>query len=87
MSSDESVFGVTSHTDWAEMVAKLLGGALPESLNRIDEDGLVIGQGIECPLHQGRFDVTSGKALSAPACIGLETFPTRIEGGNVYIKI
>ena len=51
------------------------------------EDGLVIGQVIECPLHQGRFDVTSGKALSAPACIDLETFPTRIEGGNVYIKI
>ena len=51
------------------------------------EDGIVIGNVIECPLHQGRFDVTSGKALSAPACIDLETFPTRIEGGNVYIKI
>ena len=42
MSSDESVFGATSHGDWAEMVAKLLGGAPPESLNRIDEDGLTV---------------------------------------------
>ena len=42
MSSDESVFGATSHADWAEMVAKLLGGAPPESLNRIDEDGLAV---------------------------------------------
>ena len=42
MSSDESVFGATSHADWAEMVARLLGGAPPESLNRIDEDGLAV---------------------------------------------
>jgi len=42
MSSDESVFGATSHADWAEMVAKLLGGVSAESLNRIDEDGLAV---------------------------------------------
>ena len=42
MSSDESVFGASSHADWAEMVTKLLGGTSPESLNRIDEDGLVV---------------------------------------------
>ena len=31
------------------------------------EDGIVIGTVIECPLHQGRFDIPTGKALSAPA--------------------
>ena len=51
------------------------------------EDGLVIGTVIECPLHQGRFDVTNGKALSAPVCVDLNTFPTKVEDGNVYVKI
>jgi 3-phenylpropionate/trans-cinnamate dioxygenase ferredoxin subunit len=51
------------------------------------EDGLVIGTVIECPLHQGRFDVTNGKALSAPVCVDLKTFPTRVEDGNVFIQI
>ena len=42
MSSDESVFATASHADWAQMVTKLLGGAPPESLNRHDEDGLMV---------------------------------------------
>jgi 3-phenylpropionate/trans-cinnamate dioxygenase ferredoxin component len=29
-------------------------------------DGLVIGNVIECPKHNGRFDYTSGQALGAP---------------------
>lgn len=29
-------------------------------------DGFLEGHEIECPLHQGRFDVRSGKALCAP---------------------
>ena len=42
MSSDESVFATASHADWAQMVTKLLGGAPPGSLNRQDEDGLMV---------------------------------------------
>ena len=42
MSSDESVFGPTSHADWAQVVTTLLGGAPPDSLDRLDEDGLVV---------------------------------------------
>ncbi|MDB3921001.1 non-heme iron oxygenase ferredoxin subunit [Paracoccaceae bacterium] len=51
------------------------------------EDGLVIGTVIECPLHQGRFDVTNGKALSAPVCVDLNTYPTKVEDGDVYIDV
>src|SRR3546814_1800357 len=29
-------------------------------------DGFLEGHEIECPLHQGRFDVRTGKALCAP---------------------
>jgi len=51
------------------------------------EDGLVIGTVIECPLHQGRFDVTNGKALSAPVCENLATYPTKVENGAVFVKL
>lgn len=42
---------------------------------------------IECPLHQGRFDVRSGKALCSPVTEDLKTYPTKCEDGNVYVDI
>ncbi len=51
------------------------------------EDGLVIGTVIECPLHQGRFDIPSGKALSAPVCVDLKTYKIKIEDGDIFISI
>ncbi len=50
-------------------------------------DGIVIDNVIECPLHQGRFDLRSGKALSAPVCVDLQTFPVQIHDGDIYIQI
>lgn len=51
------------------------------------EDGLVIGTVIECPLHQGRFDVITGKALSAPACVDLKTYPVKRDNGALFILV
>lgn len=51
------------------------------------EDGIVIGQVIECPLHQGRFDIASGKALSAPVCVDLQTYPVKMEAGCLFVDI
>ena len=50
-------------------------------------DGNVIGTVIECPLHQGRFDIISGKAKSAPVCVDLRTYPVKVEGGALYIQV
>jgi 3-phenylpropionate/trans-cinnamate dioxygenase ferredoxin component len=50
-------------------------------------DGLVMGAVIECPLHNGRFDYTSGKALGAPVLVDIRTYPARVEDGTVYIEI
>ena len=50
-------------------------------------DGLVIGTVIECPLHQGRFEITNGKALSAPVCVDLKTYPVKVEGNEVFIEL
>ena len=51
------------------------------------EDGLVIGMVIECPLHGGRFDIPTGKALSAPVCIDLKTYPVKVEDGRVLVQL
>ena len=48
-------------------------------------DGIVIDHVIECPMHNGRFDVRSGRALRAPACIDLRSYKTKIENGKVWI--
>ena len=49
--------------------------------------GMLLGTVVECPLHQGRFDVTSGKALSAPACIDLKTYPIEVRDGEVFFRV
>ncbi len=51
------------------------------------EDGIVTGTIIECPLHQGRFDIPSGKALSAPVCVDLKTYRVKVEDGAVLVDV
>ena len=50
-------------------------------------DGLVMDGVIECPLHQGRFCVQSGKALSAPVTVDLKTYEIKIENDRIFIWI
>jgi 3-phenylpropionate/trans-cinnamate dioxygenase ferredoxin subunit len=50
-------------------------------------DGLVMGNSIECPKHNGRFDYTTGEAKRAPVCVNLKTYPVKVESGKVFIKI
>jgi nitrite reductase/ring-hydroxylating ferredoxin subunit len=50
-------------------------------------EGLVLGGQIECPKHQGRFDVRDGRATASPASTGLETFPARDDGSAVYVAL
>jgi naphthalene 1,2-dioxygenase system ferredoxin subunit len=48
-------------------------------------DGFLEGYAIECPLHQGRFDIRSGKALAAPLTDDIKTYPVRTENGRVFL--
>ncbi len=50
-------------------------------------DGLVMGDVIECPKHNGRFDYRTGEAKGAPTCVNLRTYPVRVEGGKVLVRI
>ena len=49
--------------------------------------GLVLDDIIECPVHQGRFHIPTGKAKSAPACIDLNTYSVKVEDEIVFIEL
>ena len=50
-------------------------------------DGFLEGHEIECPLHQGRFDVRSGQPLCSPVTEALRTYPVKIEEGEVWVQL
>ncbi|VCU70928.1 Naphthalene 1,2-dioxygenase/salicylate 5-hydroxylase systems, ferredoxin component [Pigmentiphaga humi] len=48
-------------------------------------DGFLEEGEIECPLHQGRFDVRTGKALCAPLTQDVRTFPAKVDGERIWV--
>jgi len=50
-------------------------------------DGFLEGHEIECPLHQGKFDVRDGRPLCDPVTEALRSYPVRIEGRRVFIQL
>jgi 3-phenylpropionate/trans-cinnamate dioxygenase ferredoxin subunit len=50
-------------------------------------DGVVVDCVVECPFHQGRFDIRNGKALGAPVTIPLHCFPVKVVDGRIYVQI
>jgi MocE subfamily Rieske [2Fe-2S] domain protein len=50
-------------------------------------DGVVIDCVVECPFHQGRFDVRSGKPLGAPVIVPLKTYPVKVVDGRIYVQV
>lgn len=50
-------------------------------------DGFLDGHEIECPLHQGKFDVRDGRAMCEPLTENLRTWPVKVEDGSVYVEI
>lgn len=50
-------------------------------------DGFLEGHEIECPLHQGKFDVRNGKAMCAPLTEDIRIYPVKIENGRVLVEL
>ena len=48
----------------------------------VEDDG-----SIECPLHQGRFDVRSGRALCAPLTLDLAVHAVQLHQGRVWVRL
>lgn len=49
-------------------------------------DGYFDGHVIECPLHQGCFDIRDGRPLGAPVTRALRVYEARVVGGMVQVK-
>jgi naphthalene 1,2-dioxygenase ferredoxin component len=49
-------------------------------------DGWLDGDCIECPLHAGRFEVRTGKALGPPVEENIKVYPARVVGGDIQVK-
>jgi len=50
-------------------------------------DGFLDGHEIECPLHQGKFDVRDGKPLCEPVTDALRSYPVKVEGRRVVLQL
>lgn len=50
-------------------------------------DGLVKGQIIECPKHNGRFNLEDGSPARAPICRGLATYPIEERQGRIWLNV
>jgi len=42
---------------------------------------------IECPVHQGRFNVCTGAALSPPVSTPLAVYPVKVVDGKVLVEV
>ena len=50
-------------------------------------EGWVEDGKIECPLHQGQFDIRTGKALCAPLTQDLRTYAVKLEGDDIFVDL
>ena len=50
-------------------------------------EGFLQGACIECPKHNGRFDIRDGSILRPPPRVPLKTYPAREKGGKVYLNV
>jgi 3-phenylpropionate/trans-cinnamate dioxygenase ferredoxin subunit len=47
-----------------------------------DETGVVV-----CPRHGANFDIRSGRPLTLPAVVPVETFPVRVDDGIIKVDV
>ena len=51
------------------------------------EDGLVMDDEIECPMHQGVFNIKTGKVIMDPPCEDLKTYKLKVEDEQIFIEL
>lgn len=50
-------------------------------------DGFVMDHCIECPLHQGQFDIRTGAVLCEPVTEPIRVYPVRVVGEAVEVDL
>ena len=72
-----------------------VGGDLYAIEDRCSHDDGPLGDGpvdparctVECPRHGSLFDLRTGKPLTLPAYVPVETFPVLVEGDTIKLEI
>ena len=50
-------------------------------------EGYVIDDIIECPMHNGRFHIPTGRVDGPPACEPLRVYPVKLNGNDLMIDL
>ena len=50
-------------------------------------EGKVIGNNVECPWHASHFDLCSGQVRRGPATVGQVRFETRMQNGQIEVRV
>ena len=48
-------------------------------------EGVVLGSELECPFHQGRFDLRSGRPTYPPCTEAVRTWTATVKAGEIFI--
>lgn len=49
-------------------------------------DGIIEDDCIECPLHQGRFHIPTGKAVAAPCTVDVRAYSVKVVDDKVLLR-
>ena len=50
-------------------------------------EGVVVGEIIECPRHQGRFHIPTGEPKGAPVTVPIRTYPVKVLDNQIYVAV
>jgi 3-phenylpropionate/trans-cinnamate dioxygenase ferredoxin subunit len=94
---DELAAGTMHLVEWedSEILVANCEGAILAMQNRCSHDNGPLHEGtldengctVKCPRHGSIFDLRSGRAVRPPADAPLDTFPVRVEDGQVRLEL
>jgi 3-phenylpropionate/trans-cinnamate dioxygenase ferredoxin subunit len=74
-------------------LARLAGGeifAISDVCSHEDvelSDGDLDGDDVECPAHGSRFNVRTGEVSGLPAEDPVDTYPVRVQDGQIFVEL
>ncbi|OGD85684.1 hypothetical protein A2Z23_02470 [Candidatus Curtissbacteria bacterium RBG_16_39_7] len=53
----------------------------------LSENHEIDGEEVQCACHGSRFNIRTGQVTNPPALEDLETYPVKVEGGQILVSI
>ena len=89
--------GAKRRVEWEDLEIAVfnVGGEILAIEDRCSHDDGTLAEGevdperctVECPRHGSLFDLRSGKPLTLPAYVPVETYPALIEDGHIKLEV